>query len=590
MPSNTQYKAIIEMFRNCPFDNSYSHTLEPMAIANKLSWLESNCGYKSEDDRYEQYMYVRLDSATNKGTFKLQCLDIWAYSYNYAYINNLRGEVYFAFITGCRYVNDATQPPEAMSRGVYEFDFEIDLLMSNLHNVNQLKPCLVARHHSTTDNIGDNIVAEPCAVYEKKVSNGYSLLKPDNAGTGNIYAILYVLLSDNTTCHVRDGVVTAPSVYCIKISTYNPSTDQYTLNQQGLQSLWLIIKAHEGTNDVVSIAMVNDLYSPIVEGWIGDTSTPLALTGSIPNISDSDTLDGYLPKNKKLYTYPYNYASIVNGNGNEMLLRYEYWKTFGNTNRFRYRVTSTTGLPVTYQLRPMGYSDEYNGSNGGISWDKFIEINGLPTGSWAYNVYEQWKTMNTGNIIGAIAKSTVSTVSNLGATYVGAKAMSTLFEKTIPITDTMLSAGLSVGGADVNTAIGLISQAYDESQKGEKLSGTLAGSSVNFTGKTFGFSYARQTIPYENAKIIDDFFTRYGYAQNRIMTPNPTARPKFTFIQTGEPCYVNDSSIQGGTNGSANSTQMTIINRCFMNGITFWNRTITKDTIFKYDTLDNSPT
>lgn len=93
----------------------------------------------------------------------------------------------------------------------------------------------------------------------------------------------------------------------------------------------------------------------------------------------------------------------------------------------------------------------------------------------------------------------------------------------------------------------------------------------------------------KDIKRIDDYFTRFGYAQNKIMKPNPTARPYYTFIQTGDPCYTNVHGYQGSTQGSANAKQIAEINALLMRGVTFWRRNTTKDDIFKYETLDNSP-
>ncbi len=564
MPSNTQYKAIIEMFRNCPFDNSYAHTLEPMDIAKKLSWLEQNCGYKSQEDRYEQYMYVRLDSATNKGTFKLQCLDIWAYSYNYAYINNLRGEVYFAFITGCRYVNDATQPTEVMSKGVYEFDFEIDLLMSNLHNVNQLKPCMVSRHHSESDEIGENIVAEPFSLLEEVCNDGgYKVLTPSAYGDDTCI-IIYEMEENQSTGHLVDGVFSAAKIHVFSTNSSGLSSAQGLINDAA---------SHGHPESILAIAMSKYSYLQLANVGdhliLGDTDKVTPVQVHIPNISENDTIDGYKPKNKKLYTYPYNYVNVVNCKGNDINLRYEFWKPNGNNLDLQYYCTR--GLPLTMQIRPIDYKNNTTGSGtNAISPDVFIECTGFPLGTWSQESFEIWKAQNQGNILGTLAKSAVS----IGAGIVTKNPITTAFA----ITNT------------IQNVVEIAQQGYTSSIVSDRFSGTLSGTSVNYNSKVEGFFYTRKSIPYENAKMIDNFFTRFGYAQIKLMTPNPTARPKYTFIQTSEPCYVNDTGMQGYTNGSANSKQIAIINRCFMNGITFWNRSITKDTIFQYDTLDNSPT
>ena len=162
---SNQYTSIAELFTSYPFDHTYTHTLEPMSIANRLSWLESNAGYTVSQDRFTQLMLIKLDTATDKGTLRLTCLDSKAASYNYAYINNKNG-AYFCFITGYRYINDATQGNASTS--VYEFDLEIDVLASYVLSSSQLKDCLVARQHVEEDVITYQLVPEPLTIVNYK--------------------------------------------------------------------------------------------------------------------------------------------------------------------------------------------------------------------------------------------------------------------------------------------------------------------------------------------------------------------------------------------------------------------------------------
>ena len=41
------------------------------------------------------------------------------------------------------------------------------------------------------------------------------------------------------------------------------------------------------------------------------------------------------------------------------------------------------------------------------------------------------------------------------------------------------------------------------------------------------------SIKYEYAKIIDDFFSRFGYKINEIKTPNLASRTQFNYIKVG---------------------------------------------------------
>lgn len=67
------------------------------------------------------------------------------------------------------------------------------------------------------------------------------------------------------------------------------------------------------------------------------------------------------------------------------------------------------------------------------------------------------------------------------------------------------------------------------------------------------------------AERIDDYFTMYGYAQNKIGVPNRHARAKWTYIKTAN-CRAD---------GEVPEEYMGQIRRAFDNGITFWSTSAT---------------
>lgn len=130
---------------------------------------------------------------------------------------------------------------------------------------------------------------------------------------------------------------------------------------------------------------------------------------------------------------------------------------------------------------------------------------------------------------------------------------------------------------------------YQEHLKGGSTFGSYEEGSNLYKLAKLGIYASNVEASAEDAKRIDDFFTRFGYAQNKIMKPNPTARTYFTYIQTGDDCYTNKYGAAGTTQGSANAKQISEINDILKKGVTFWSKTITSDNIFKYDELDNAP-
>lgn len=143
---------------------------------------------------------------------------------------------------------------------------------------------------------------------------------------------------------------------------------------------------------------------------------------------------------------------------------------------------------------------------------------------------------------------------------------------------------------DINiNAYGTVAKALSTTYNGSALGGTFgSGDTMWKIGKFSVYLDEYAVNPTELIKI-DNFFTRFGYAQNKIMQPNTATRPYFTYLKTGDSCYINNGVAAGVSHGHANALQIAKINALLRKGVTFWTTTTTKDNIFKYDTLDNSP-
>lgn len=140
------------------------------------------------------------------------------------------------------------------------------------------------------------------------------------------------------------------------------------------------------------------------------------------------------------------------------------------------------------------------------------------------------------------------------------------------------SAAMSV----VEKAVTAANQTYSVLAQGQTMQGSVEQNSNLFKLGQMGVYMYDMECSYQDAQIIDGFFTRFGYAQNKVMQPNPAARAYFTFLQTADDCYTN------GRNGRANSTEQQKINKILQQGVTFWRSSITSNNIFDYNNLENT--
>ena len=77
------------------------------------------------------------------------------------------------------------------------------------------------------------------------------------------------------------------------------------------------------------------------------------------------------------------------------------------------------------------------------------------------------------------------------------------------------------------------------------------------------------------ARIIDDYFNRYGYATNQMKRPNRNSRPHWNYVKTQNATF----------KGSVPSDDMKKIQDIYDSGITFWKN---GSEVANY-TLDNRP-
>lgn len=86
------------------------------------------------------------------------------------------------------------------------------------------------------------------------------------------------------------------------------------------------------------------------------------------------------------------------------------------------------------------------------------------------------------------------------------------------------------------------------------------GSIINMANQIKGFQFYYAYIRNEFARIIDDYWTMYGYPTHRVKIPNRVIRPHWNYVKT-----VNVS-----LTGSVPADDMRLLRQIYDNGVTFW--------------------
>lgn len=409
---------------------------------------------------------------------------------------------YYAFITEAEWINNE----------VVKLYFEMDYIQTYYFNYISSQ-CYISRQHSETDYIGDNILPEPVELGEYVTTGGNVKCLPRDLEGRDSPCIVIALLDDSqSTGRLNDGVFSAVELHVFGVSSTGVQEAQNLINRQA-----------QHPERILAIYASRYLYvgldpSTQSEQILASSARPLEYGCYIPTITDQDSLDDYIPKNNKLYTYPYTFFSINNGKGADMNLRYEWWKRITGTDTHRLTMLCTRSMPVTIQIRPFSYKGEdyANSDSDGMATDTFVELSGQPMGSNAIDSYESWRAQNEANIVGAGLKT------GIGAGVAIAAGVAT----GNPLM--AISGVSSIADSVINTG----TSAYNASIAADKFSGSLSGSAINYDTDVDGFYYRRLSVNRQYAKSIDNFFTMFGYTQNKIGTPNRHARTRYTYVRT----------------------------------------------------------
>lgn len=238
------------------------------------------------------------------------------------------------------------------------------------------------------------------------------------------------------------------------------------------------------------------------------------------------TLDGYTPKNKKCLTAPFNYLYVSNNGGETVTYNFEdfYYDplqptvTANGNPYFIVEGALTQGCIV--RMHPVNYK---KGSTNDISQLDY-GINGLkyPLLSWTTDYYLNWKAQNMAYVNTNMALNTVGVATGL---------VSSVFN-------------LGIGGT---TAVGYAQQVADTLHQVKvaemtppQAKGAVGTGDLNFAISADRFVAKQMCIRSEYARIIDDYFSMYGYKVNVCKVPNINGRQNWNYVKTIDANIIGD--------------------------------------------------
>lgn len=386
-----------------------------------------------------------------------------------------------------------------------EISFEIDVMQTWWPNYT-VKPCYVEREHTNNDAIGANTIPEGLEKGE------YVFLDLGNSGQMDsyVYNVFSTSAEDGTdvTGKVIGGIYTGADIFSF------PSTNSGINN---LNNFIISLTEQNKSDAIVSIAM-----SP---ASFADPSYTVPPVYIIRKEKQYGSISGYVPKNNKLFVHPYNFLYVENGEGNSADFRYEDF----STNICGFEMTGDITPNPNIILYPLSYKGVTKNIN------EKMGLNGFPQCCYNIDAYKAWLAQNGSNIA-------VQGISS-AFTMVGSAALGNM-------------PGVIMGAQGVFNSLREITV----QQSRPPQANGAQGSSVQAASRLKDFRFYGAQIKAEYAKVIDDFFSMYGYATHRLKVPNITGRESWNYVKTIDSVIV----------GSVPFNDMAKIRSIFDSGITFW--------------------
>lgn len=529
-----------------PLNSRYDHSLTFLRESDQLEYFRGKAV-----KTLTAYSFIR-----RSWTLKVQAVMSEALKWNYLFFRNTSGDpsYMYYFINKVEYVNDST----------VELALELDVLQTYYWRYDLL-PCFIERQHTATDRIGEYTEEEGLDVgaLTNQGCVDVTELKELCLLTMSSYNLLLAPVNLNnvedetpywTHFTLTHGVYSQPQIY------YADVMSSYATGGKDVSNVLSLMEKYGYLDAIVTMWMYPKNLVAFYEEenhqtpFRSCTGVRKTITKDIPL---NTNLDGYTPRNNKLYCYPYNFLYGSNNNGSGAIYRYE---RSGNPGKITFKITGSITPDGGVKCIP----DAYNGVSGRGghnspdmtdthygegNHDEALTLSGFPTCAWDADPYKIWLAQNQNQQALAMGSSGVKIASGMIAA--GASLA----------TGNILGAGAGVATA-YSGAMGvasILAQRDDMDIQPPQARGSLSANTNIAAGRhTFTFYY--RTVTAEKARIIDDFFTMFGYRLNIVAKPNIYARARFTYVKT-RGCHAT---------GNLNNEDIQKIESIFDKGVTFW--------------------
>lgn len=518
--------------KGIPTDKTYNHVLRFQSDSSRFAYFTSKSVLHLTNytyQRLEHYLSVGVNAETIE-----PC--------NYIVFQNadFSDKWYYAFIDSVEYVANET------SR-IY---FTVDVMQTWFNQV-VLQACFIERSHVNDDTFGKNLV-------------------PESLDTGPyIDKFIKKIDFDKQICIV---------------TTFDGTGDS-SRPAQGDNAYGIYSACKE--NYFGSLKAANDFITAAVKG--GQAPDGILGIYMVPKIADSGKyddryelpkdIDGYVPKNNKLFTYPYNYLRFWSSQGGNHVYKFEL--VGKDTFPSSIQIGNDGSITIGYEVMSRGGQTaalfapyNYAGSVG-ANIEEVFALTNWPMCSYNTDIFKVYLAQNASALAvqnaGMFVNTAFSALNIVPAVASDKSAMTKAAKKhksvypsqSVNAVEGFVDQGFNVANVlaqridmdrlpPQNHGSNSPYFAYTDVVKDKDLPGT------DCSGPVVRVSYRQITA--EFAKIIDNYWSMYGYPIHEVQTPNIDSRLIWNYVKTANFICLGEIPPEAAETISA----------VFNHGVTFW--------------------
>ena len=634
----------IYLLKGCPCDHEYNNTILFETKGAQWNYMKALMVRSFTNQYYQRY---------NRGVLRIQARTEDLYECNYLVFSNDPRfniidvpsddmKIFYCFIDSIAYINE----------NVTEVHYTIDVMQTYMFDY-VLGQCFVEREHTLTDDLFGNLVEEnfnPSNYTEtvlnnitfnhwciqiqyvpKDISsdpNAKNIIVSWTLGVGNVITF--------TDAHAMNGASFRNNTFVgyatVTIPIKGASTIDMTASIQNAIDKLQLLNAQIINVFVLPYELVTEKWAEVEWSNIDLSATHYCIMykdgysasyeSSVYSISQPVTFYGrngdyYVPKNKKLYTFPYQSLKISNSEGDTDELMFE---NFNTTPRLKVIGCECPNPELSI------YADAYNGQS--INAEHRISLSNIVSCVWSEDSATRYWNENKNktnlamlgsalSIIGGIGVSVVTknpapAVGSVINAYQHASEISTAKDYFLTSGNTMQDimdstrrdpmrnmpakttvkpvfneGQIKMGAAGLS---GLIASMLDLENKRDIPQGKVSYSTILYFLSAYGFKIIYKCLKPYDARRLDHYFDMFGYAVKDVKVPNIYAtsfsnlRPHWNYIKT-DMCVILPKQISTNIKRYVAEDVESAIKSIYNKGITFWKN---GEEVGDYS-LDNSP-